>query len=112
MIAIQAYASRDLGNALAAQFGQWNHQSAARGYHTDVYKIIHLADPVGGVTGRSLTDIEGFYSAIGEAINGTGGNFGWNADALLDCGTGRRGASGRSGSAAAGTTFVRPFRTG
>jgi hypothetical protein len=44
--AIQAFASRDLGNALAAQFGQWNHQSVAMGYHADVYKIIHLADPV------------------------------------------------------------------
>ncbi|BCJ42313.1 hypothetical protein GCM10010168_86880 [Actinoplanes ianthinogenes] len=44
--AIQAYASRDLGNALAAQFGQWNHQSVAMGYHADVYKIIHLADPL------------------------------------------------------------------
>jgi hypothetical protein len=43
--AIQAYAARPLGNALAAQFGQWNHRSVALGYHADVYKIIHLADP-------------------------------------------------------------------
>ncbi len=43
--ALQAYASRPLGNALAAQFGQWSNQSVAMGYHSDVYKIVHLADP-------------------------------------------------------------------
>ncbi|OXM49487.1 barstar family protein [Amycolatopsis alba] len=35
--------------------------------------------------GRFVTDIEGFYCAIGEAINGPGGYFGWNLDALEDC---------------------------
>ncbi|MFC9250074.1 barstar family protein [Amycolatopsis thailandensis] len=35
--------------------------------------------------GRFVTDIEGFYCAIGEAINGLGGYFGWNLDALKDC---------------------------
>jgi RNAse (barnase) inhibitor barstar len=35
--------------------------------------------------GRFVTDIEGFYCAIGEAINGPGGYFGWNLDALNDC---------------------------
>ena len=35
--------------------------------------------------GRFVTDIEGFYCAIGEAINGPGGYFGWNLDALHDC---------------------------
>lgn len=35
--------------------------------------------------GRFVTDIEGFYCAIGEAINGPGGYFGWNLDALIDC---------------------------
>ncbi|MFE7330761.1 hypothetical protein ACFU8W_38635 [Streptomyces sp. NPDC057565] len=43
--ALQAYAARPLGNALAAHFGQWNHKSVAMGYHADVFKIIHLADP-------------------------------------------------------------------
>ncbi|MEV0807962.1 barstar family protein [Micromonospora sp. NPDC050200] len=38
--------------------------------------------------GRNVTDIEGFYCAIGEAINGPGGYFGWNGDALHDCVTG------------------------
>jgi hypothetical protein len=35
--------------------------------------------------GRFVTDIEGFYCAIGEAINGPGGYFGWNLDAVDDC---------------------------
>ena len=43
--ALQAYASRQLGNALVAQFGQWSTKSVALGYHSDVTKIIHLADP-------------------------------------------------------------------
>ncbi|MGH3863420.1 barstar family protein [Actinokineospora sp.] len=42
--------------------------------------------------GRFVTDIEGFYCAIGEAINGPGGYFGWNLDALDDCLGGKFGA--------------------
>jgi hypothetical protein len=42
--------------------------------------------------GRFVTDIEGFYCAIGEAINGPGGYFGWNLDALDECLRGRFGA--------------------
>ncbi|MEV4134185.1 barstar family protein [Dactylosporangium sp. NPDC049742] len=42
--------------------------------------------------GRFVTDIEGFYCAIGEAINGPGGYFGWNLDALDDCLRGTFGA--------------------
>ncbi|QKG23474.1 hypothetical protein ACTIVE_5117 [Actinomadura verrucosospora] len=42
--------------------------------------------------GRFVTDIEGFYCAIGEAINGPGGYFGWNLDALADCLGGNWGA--------------------
>jgi RNAse (barnase) inhibitor barstar len=34
--------------------------------------------------GRFVTDIEGFYCALGEAINGPGGYFGWNLDGLND----------------------------
>jgi RNAse (barnase) inhibitor barstar len=44
--------------------------------------------PPGGtyhLDGRFVTDVEGFYCAIGEAINGPGGYFGWNLDALDDC---------------------------
>ncbi|WUH98530.1 barstar family protein [Spirillospora sp. NBC_00431] len=42
--------------------------------------------------GRFVTDIEGFYCAIGEAINGPGGYFGWNLGALHDCLCGEFGA--------------------
>ncbi|MFG3696597.1 barstar family protein [Micromonospora sp. NPDC047620] len=55
-----------------------------------------LADKPAGATyhldGRNITDLEGFYCAVGEAINGPGGYFGWNADALNDCTTGGWGA--------------------
>ncbi|WP_233599017.1 barstar family protein [Amycolatopsis sp. WAC 01375] len=42
--------------------------------------------------GRFVTDVEGFYCAIGEAINGPGGYFGWTLDGLDDCLRGRFGA--------------------
>ncbi|GAA2586134.1 hypothetical protein GCM10010435_75370 [Winogradskya consettensis] len=42
--------------------------------------------------GRFVTDVEGFYCALGEAVNGPGGYFGWNLDALEDCLRGRWGA--------------------
>ena len=42
---LQAYASRQLGTALVAQFGQWSNQGVALGYHGDVFKLVHLADP-------------------------------------------------------------------
>ena len=42
--------------------------------------------------GRFVTDVEGFYCAIGEAINGPGGYFGWNLDAVDDCCCGGFGA--------------------
>jgi hypothetical protein len=43
--AIQAYASGYLGEALSAAFGQWSTKATAAGYHGDVHKLIHLADP-------------------------------------------------------------------
>ncbi|WP_430779784.1 barstar family protein [Actinoplanes sp. G11-F43] len=43
--------------------------------------------------GRQVTDLDGFYCAIGEAVNGPGGYFGWNLDALDDCLCGGFGAS-------------------
>jgi hypothetical protein len=55
-------------------------------------------DPDGGtrrefhLDGRFVTDIDGFYCAVGEAVNGPGGYFGWNLDALNDCLRGRWGA--------------------
>jgi RNAse (barnase) inhibitor barstar len=43
--------------------------------------------------GRYVTDVEGFYCAVGEAVNGPGGYFGWNPDALDDCLRGGWGAA-------------------
>jgi len=42
--------------------------------------------------GRHITDERGFFCAIGEAVNGPGGYFGWGLDALNDCLRGRWGA--------------------
>jgi RNAse (barnase) inhibitor barstar len=50
------------------------------------------AGTVFDLDGRFVTDVEGFYCAIGEAINGPGGYFGWNLDALDDCLSGKWGA--------------------
>ncbi|MFF7642110.1 barstar family protein [Streptomyces canus] len=35
--------------------------------------------------GRRITDLPGFFCAVGEAVNGPGGYFGWGLDALNDC---------------------------
>ncbi|AUG75416.1 hypothetical protein CFP65_0453 [Kitasatospora sp. MMS16-BH015] len=43
--------------------------------------------------GRRIVDQDSFYCALGEAINGPGGYFGWNLDALIDCLRGGWGAS-------------------
>ncbi|MFG2973743.1 barstar family protein [Streptomyces sp. NPDC048331] len=43
--------------------------------------------------GRHIVDRDSFFCAIGEAINGPGGYFGWNLDALDDCLGGRWGAT-------------------
>lgn len=43
--------------------------------------------------GGHIVDIDSFYCAIGEAINGPGGYFGWNLDALVDCLRGGWGAT-------------------
>lgn len=34
--------------------------------------------------GQQILDVDSFYCAIGEAVNGPGGYFGWNLDALND----------------------------
>ncbi|MDH6623787.1 RNAse (barnase) inhibitor barstar [Streptomyces sp. LBL] len=43
--------------------------------------------------GRHITDEPGFFCALGEAVNGPGGYFGWGFDALADCLRGRWGAA-------------------
>ncbi|MFI7130328.1 barstar family protein [Nonomuraea sp. NPDC050153] len=53
------------------------------------HRLRGLPDKAAGTTyhldGRFVTDIDAFYCAVGEAINGPGGYFGWNLDALNDC---------------------------
>lgn len=45
------------------------------------------------IDGQYIVDEDSFYCAIGEAINGPGGYFGWNLDALDDCLIGGWGAA-------------------
>ncbi len=42
--------------------------------------------------GRHVVDEPGFFCALGEAVNGPAGYFGWGIDALTDCLRGRWGA--------------------
>ncbi|MET7598905.1 barstar family protein [Streptomyces sp. NPDC004082] len=53
-------------------------------------------DPPAGTTfhldGRHVTDLPAFFCALGEAVNGPGGYFGWGLDAVTDCLRGRWGA--------------------
>nr|WP_240529816.1 barstar family protein [Streptomyces mangrovisoli] len=44
--------------------------------------------------GRHIVDEDSFYCAIGEAVNGPGGYFGWNLAALDDCLCGGFGTAG------------------
>jgi hypothetical protein len=61
------------------------------------HRRLGMPDQPAGATyhldGRNVTDLEGFYCAIGEAVNGPGGYFGWNADSLHDCLRGGFGAA-------------------
>ncbi|MEU4778131.1 barstar family protein [Micromonospora sp. NPDC023633] len=68
---------------------QWSGAALAHHRHDEPDK------PVGTtyhLDGRHITDLEGFYCAMGEAVNGPGGYFGWNGDALHDCVAGGWGA--------------------
>ena len=51
------------------------HESVIYGYARGGYEI----------SGSSLANIDSFYCELGESINGPGGYFGSNADALEDC---------------------------
>jgi hypothetical protein len=70
---------------------QWAGYNRALRHHWAGVALTHHSgapDQPAGATydldGRFVTDVEGFYCAIGEAINGPGGYFGWNLDALDD----------------------------
>ncbi|WP_411149749.1 barstar family protein [Streptomyces sp. A30] len=51
------------------------------------------SDTVYDLDGRHITDAIGFFCAVGEAVNGTGGYFGWGLSAMDDCLRGRWGAA-------------------
>ncbi|MFF4393609.1 barstar family protein [Streptomyces sp. NPDC001552] len=51
------------------------------------------AGRVYALDGRGVVDMDSFYCAIGEVVNGPGGYFGWNLDALDDCLRGGWGAT-------------------
>ncbi|WP_234343467.1 barstar family protein [Streptomyces sp. WM6372] len=51
------------------------------------------AGQVFALEGHRIVDMDSFYCANGEAINGPGGYFGWNLDALDDCLRGGWGAT-------------------
>lgn len=51
------------------------------------------AGQVFALDGRHIVDEDSFYCALGEAVNGPGGYFGWNLDALDDCLCGGWGAA-------------------
>jgi RNAse (barnase) inhibitor barstar len=74
------------------QNNQWAGYDRALRHHWAGVALTHRsdapdqpADTTYDLDGRFVTDVEGFYCAIGEAINGPGGYFGWNLDALDDC---------------------------
>lgn len=49
--------------------------------------------PMGVLDGRGVVDVDAFYCALGEAVNGPGGYYGWNLDAVVDCLRGGWGAT-------------------
>lgn len=65
----------------------WSHEYRRRG-RSDA-----SAGQVFTLDGRYLVDLDAFYCALGEAVNGPGGYFGWNLDALNDCLRGGWGAT-------------------
>ncbi|MER5627066.1 barstar family protein [Streptosporangium sp. NPDC002544] len=64
-------------------------------FHNSRWRTGHPDRPSGrtcDLDGTHVTDKASFYLAIGEAVNGPGGYFGWNLDALSDCLCGHFGA--------------------
>jgi hypothetical protein len=57
----------------------------------------NVASPVGEIEldGSNIVDMASLYLAFGEAVNGPGGYFGWNLDALRDCLDGGWGATAK-----------------
>lgn len=58
----------------------WSRKYQRRGHPEDA-----SSGRVVTLDGRQVTDINSFYCALGEAVNGPGGYFGWNLAAVDDC---------------------------
>ncbi|MEU6324259.1 barstar family protein [Streptomyces sp. NPDC047009] len=69
-------------------FALWSRDYQRRGHPADA-----APGQVFTLDGRQVVDVDSFYCALGEAINGPGGYFGWNLSAVDDCLRGRFGAS-------------------
>ena len=65
----------------------------ALGHHRHGAVPDRAAVTVHRLDGRHVTDINGFFCALGEAVNGPGGYFGWNGFAVEDCLRGGWGAA-------------------
>lgn len=66
----------------------WSSEYRRRGNSADI-----APGRVFVLDGQQVHDVDSFYCAIGEAVNGPGGYFGWNLDALNDCLRGGWGAA-------------------
>lgn len=68
-----------------------------RGYGRRAWLSVALTrrvhGPSGPLDGRAVVDVDAFYCALGEAVNGPGGYYGWNLDAMADCLRGGFGAA-------------------
>ncbi|WP_310724314.1 barstar family protein [Streptomyces sp. N2A] len=65
----------------------WSHRYQRRGIPDAPAGTVFTLD------GRHIVDLDSFYCALGEAVNGPGGYFGWNLNAVDDCLRGRWGAT-------------------
>ncbi|MEU8924519.1 barstar family protein [Kitasatospora sp. NPDC048545] len=65
----------------------------SRGYRHRIDNGDRAPGHVFRMDGRQVVDVDSFYCALGEAVDGPGGYFGWNLDALDDCLGGGWGAS-------------------
>lgn len=89
------------GEGRPSEPGRWAGCSPdGRGFWADTALANHAHDapnrPPGTtyhLDGSHITDAPGFFCALGEAVNGPAGYFGWGLDALDDCLRGRWGAT-------------------
>jgi RNAse (barnase) inhibitor barstar len=65
--------------------GSWLHVAQTVWFGSGRNAKRHSEDATCVIDGSGLANIAGFYCALGEAVNGPGGYFGSNLDALADC---------------------------